>query len=107
MRRTWRMDMKRKRLLFSAMIFALVGANLTAAQVTISNTTVIDVRTGRSIPHRDVVIDGDRIASVRPTSTKTVGLGVIDGTGTFLIPGLWDAHVHTLSGGRERFYLRL
>src|SRR5262249_55640966 len=44
-----------------------------------------------------VIVEGDRIASVligamvkMPANTR-----LIDGRGKFLIPGLWDMHVHT------------
>jgi hypothetical protein len=43
-----------------------------------------------------VVIDGDRIADIRPSnaSDDLKGMHIIDGSGRFLIPGLWDGHVH-------------
>jgi imidazolonepropionase-like amidohydrolase len=43
-----------------------------------------------------VIITGDRIEAVGPSgSVPTSGNAlVVDATGKFLIPGLWDAHYH-------------
>jgi len=62
----------------------------------ITNVTVIDVRTGMRVPDQNVVVQGQRIAAVGPASTTPVPAGaqVIDGRGRYLIPGLWDMHVH-------------
>lgn len=58
-----------------------------------ANVTVIDavngVRTGRT-----VIYDGDEIISVEPDGASTNVAKTIDGTGKYLIPGLWDFHVH-------------
>lgn len=52
-----------------------------------------------SLPRRDytVVVQGSRISAVGPASAIAIpgGARVIDGRGKFLIPGLWDMHVHT------------
>jgi imidazolonepropionase-like amidohydrolase len=58
-----------------------------------------------SIPRLDqtVVIRGTRISVVGPSASTAVpsGARVIDARGKFLIPGLWDMHVHTsIVGGR-------
>jgi imidazolonepropionase-like amidohydrolase len=60
----------------------------------IRNVTVIDM-TGHS-PRRGmtVVIDGDRIAAVSRSAKYPDGSSVVDGSGKFLIPALWDMHVH-------------
>jgi hypothetical protein len=52
-----------------------------------------------SVPIRDgtVVVDGGRIVSVGSGSTVKVPANarVVDASGKFVIPGLWDMHVHT------------
>ncbi|NNU17531.1 amidohydrolase family protein [Parvularcula sp. ZS-1/3] len=64
---------------------------------------MIDVETGRVIPDQSVVIRGDRIVEV--ASQRRVVLArssrVISGEGLFLMPGLWDAHVHVFSAEGE------
>ncbi len=62
--------------------------------VAITNVTVIDAVSGVR-DSQTVVLDGDNIVSVMPSSDMPVNARqVIDGSGQFLIPGLWDMHVH-------------
>ncbi|HEY8130473.1 MAG TPA: amidohydrolase family protein [Thermoanaerobaculia bacterium] len=63
-----------------------------AATLAITRVTVIDTNGGA--PQRDVtvVIRDDRIAEI--TDKIVPATKVIDGRGKFLIPGLWDMHVH-------------
>jgi len=58
----------------------------------IQDVTVIDVAAGVARPHRNVVIEKDRITSLG--SVIPAGARIVDGRGKFLIPGLWDMHVH-------------
>src|SRR6266540_4033482 len=41
-----------------------------------------------------VVIRSGRIASLERSGSVPTGSNVIDGSGKFLMPGLWDMHVH-------------
>jgi len=75
---------------------ATTPSNLDNSPIYITHVTVIDTETGREAQDRTVVISGDRISEVKdskglkpPTGAKSV-----DGTGKYLIPGLWDMHVH-------------
>ncbi len=62
---------------------------------TIRNITVIDVEAGRAIPARTVVIENGKIARIADAASPAPAAGeILDGTGLFLIPGLFDAHVH-------------
>ncbi|MEQ9446130.1 MAG: amidohydrolase family protein [Rhodospirillaceae bacterium] len=65
-----------------------------ALAVAITNVTVVDAT--QQIENATVLFSGDILTAVGPSSTVTVpaSASVIDGTGKFLIPGLWDAHVH-------------
>jgi imidazolonepropionase-like amidohydrolase len=65
--------------------------------VAITHVTVVDVERAASRSDLTVVVNGPRIAAVGPAaSTKIpVGAHVIDGRGKWLIPGLWDMHVHS------------
>jgi imidazolonepropionase-like amidohydrolase len=66
----------------------------------LTNVTVVDVKTGRLRPGRTVTIEGGRIAAVTPfrARQKLVKGRQIDAAGKFLIPGLWDMHVHLAFG---------
>ena len=68
--------------------------------IAITNVTVIDTAGGPAKPNMTVVIQSDRIAAVGATGGTAVpkGARVVDGTGKFLIPGLWDMHIHTFFG---------
>jgi len=62
----------------------------------ITNVTIIDVRTGTAVPDQNVVVLGERIAAVGPASATPVPANaqILDGRGRYLMPGLWDMHVH-------------
>jgi len=88
-----------------ASALALSGAR---GSLVLENVTVIDVASGASLPGRTVVVAGEHIWDVAPAgrALTPANARVVDGTGKFLIPGLWDMHIHTLfgdwvPGGRE------
>jgi len=64
--------------------------------IAIEGVTVVDAVNGTRTGQR-VVTRGDRIVWVGPMGGDgPAAKRVIDGRGRFLIPGLWDAHVHFL-----------
>ena len=66
-----------------------------AQTLTITHATVIDTVTGKTQPDSTVIINGNRITTVAPsTQLKPTAGQVIDATGKYLIPGLWDMHTH-------------
>jgi len=64
----------------------------------ITNVTVIDVEDGGHLDDRTVVVNGKRIVAADAAADAVVPAGarIVDGRGKFLIPGLWDMHVHSL-----------
>jgi imidazolonepropionase-like amidohydrolase len=62
----------------------------------ISNTTVVDGSSTTPRSGMTVVIEGDRIHAVEPAGSIRFPrrAELIDGTDKYLIPGLWDMHVH-------------
>src|SRR5262245_15931946 len=68
----------------------------TTSPLVLTHMTVVEVRTGRLAPDQTVVIEGDKIASVGASKNAKLApdARVIDCTGLYLIPGLWDMHVH-------------
>ncbi|MCP5068944.1 MAG: amidohydrolase family protein [bacterium] len=74
-------------------ICAGCGNPPTPSGVAITNVSVIDASNGVRENHT-VVFDGDEIVSVGPAAETAGADVVIDGSGKFLIPGLWDMHVH-------------
>ena len=80
--------------LFCSLAYLLSACGAKPA-LAIENVTVIDAVNGVRENQR-VVVDGGRIVSVSAMSIELSAIETIDGTGQFLIPGLWDMHVHFL-----------
>lgn len=64
--------------------------------LTFEHVTVVDLRDGRLVPNQTLVVVGRRITALgtadsvqRPRQGR-----VIDARGKYVIPGLWDMHVH-------------
>lgn len=86
------------------LLFPLTLATLTACttpavvthDVLIVDTNVVDVNTGQISKHQTIAIDNGKITSIAPTSglshhrTETL----IDAGDQYVIPGLWDMHIH-------------
>lgn len=87
-------------------------AQLSAALqlIAISHVAVIDPATASITRDQTVVISGTRIHSVGPAASTAIPAGAraIDGRARYVIPGLWDMHVHTdVPGGRTLLSLFL
>jgi imidazolonepropionase-like amidohydrolase len=61
------------------------------------NARVLDVHAGAVQDTRDVLIVDGRIREISPAPIKTSHASVLDVRGRVLMPGLCDAHVHTIS----------
>lgn len=89
------------RLWTMAMGLAVAVARPAAAEpVTIDHVTIVDVADGKRTPDQSISFDGDRITAIGPSPAGGQGRR-IDGTGLFVLPGLWDMHAHS---HRERRY---
>jgi len=82
-------------------LLALLAASVASAQtVVISDVTVINPRKRTVQAHRNVIIESGRIRVIAAASSPVPkGARLIDGKQKFLIPGLWDAHVHLTKTG--------
>src|SRR6266436_7350763 len=71
-----------------------------AAQIVIAHVTVINPGAASVHPDSLVVINGDHITFVSHSVAVPLAKNtrVINGRGQFLIPGLWDMHVHSAFG---------
>src|SRR6266849_7822350 len=79
-----------------ALLFAQIKPQTQSKPVVFTHVTIIDATGAPSKPDMAVVITGDRITAVGKTGKVSVpgGAQVVDATGKFLIPGLWDMHTH-------------
>src|SRR5882672_8913781 len=68
--------------------------------VAVVHATVIDGTGAAPKPDQTVLVTGTRIAAIGSFSSIPIPLSAqtIDGSGKFLIPGLWDMHVHIRGG---------
>ncbi|MGB7404420.1 MAG: amidohydrolase family protein [Pacificimonas sp.] len=63
--------------------------------VRIRNVRIFDAKGGALTAAKDVVVSGDRIASIQPANSPTTeGETVIDGAGGTLVPGMYEMHGH-------------
>jgi imidazolonepropionase-like amidohydrolase len=84
------------RILPSLLVAISVLTPLAGAQtLTITHVTLIDVTNGRTQPETTVTLQGNRITNIAPsTGAKPIAGQIVDASGQFLIPGLWDMHTH-------------
>jgi imidazolonepropionase-like amidohydrolase len=65
----------------------------------ITDVNVVDVRTGEVRPDQVVVIERNRITTVGSKGTRYPrNAPTVNAKGGYLIPGLWDMHVHLVFG---------
>jgi hypothetical protein len=74
-----------------------------SSEIAITHVTIVDPGARKPQPDMTIIIRGREIASVGPArSLKSPSAAkVIDGTGEFLIPGLWDMHSHFRDAPRD------
>lgn len=72
----------------------------TADLLVLTNATVVDVRTGTLKPDQTVVLERNRIYSIGPSKSAKYprNADTVNCKGGYLIPGLWDMHVHLAFG---------
>ena len=65
----------------------------------IRGATVVDVMDGSLLPERTVLIAGNRIVAVGTINDVRIppDAELVEGGGRYLIPGLWDMHVHSVA----------
>lgn len=66
------------------------------ATLVLTHVTVIDTAGGPTRTDQTVIVTSGRIAEIGPAASlrPPKGARTIDASGKFLIPGLWDMHVH-------------
>ncbi len=77
-------------------VFGRQEASSGQTALVFTHVTVIDATGAPAKPDMTVVVRGDRIEALGKTSKLAVprNAQIVDATGKFLIPGLWDMHAH-------------
>jgi imidazolonepropionase-like amidohydrolase len=97
------------RLCFAFLTFwGSVSAFSQSSNVALTHVNVVDVRSGSVARDQTVLIAGGRISDVSGSGSVHIPTGsrILDAQGDFLIPGLWDMHVHT-DGNRRALQMML
>ena len=85
---------------FVAVIVWMILLNNSVAQkkvaTIIHGATIIDVEHGKLIPNKAIIINGQRIIAVinEQQANSYTSSNNIDAKGKFIMPGLWDMHMH-------------
>lgn len=79
--------------LAATLMLAACAPGAPPADLAIRNVTVIDA-VGGARPDRTVTVHDGRIEGVQDADEPVEAAEIVDGTGKYLIPGLWDFHVH-------------
>jgi len=96
-----------KQLLAMAVAAAMAATPAVAGRISadllVRHATVIDVANGKAITNQAIAISGGKIVAVGQDAVMARGYASrqsVDASGKFVMPGLWDMHVH-FGGGNE------
>lgn len=83
-----------------------VPAQAQTGRMALTHVTIVDVDSGGTRADHTVLVDGNRITWTGPSAQARIPAGarVVDARGRYVIPGLWDMHVHTSREGRARHF---
>jgi hypothetical protein len=93
-------------LLIMILPMLVIAQNKPAAQnrpLVFRNVSLIDMRSEQPQPNMTVLISGNRIAKIGKNIKIPKNAEVVDASGKFLIPGLWDNYTYTLEAVKNNF----
>ncbi len=73
------------------------------AQYYFTHINIVDVEKGKIIRDQTVCIDGNHIKSISSRVVENAKDKIYDCTGKYLMPGLWDMHIHDADDSSTRF----
>jgi len=76
-----------------------------SADLVIEDVVVINVETGETEPVDTIIIHDHSITHIGPRIVFDATAEIIDGQGAFVVPGFWDAHVHSVTAADWHFPL--
>lgn len=89
------------RLTIICLILLSISISANAQHYWIKNTNIINVENGDVLEEHHIEIKNGKIIRITDKEIIKGEAEVIDGTGKFIIPGLWDMHVHTDMVGKS------
>lgn len=94
-------------LFLPVLIVAQDDQNSPKRPIVFRNVTLIDMQSDQAQPGMTVIVSGHRISAIGKNIKIPKNAEVIEASGKFLIPGLWDMHTHAVStnGRTRRFWL--
>lgn len=92
---------------FVFLFTTIINAQSPPKRIFLRNANVIDVKTGNISSGSSLIIEGERIAAIGKNVKMQMGDSVVDATGKFIIPGLWDMHTHAFGKYTMAFPLLL
>lgn len=86
--------------------FILLGFQDVRAQydILVKNVTLISMRQNEVLQNKDVGITNGKITFIGNAPKEAKAKQMIDGTAKFLMPGLYDMHVHWTENNPERYF---
>lgn len=87
--------------LFAVLLFLSCKESSTGSyDILISNVKIVDIESGNVTTGKLILIEGDTISKIvdEEEINNFVARETLDGGGGFLMPGLWDMHVHFRGG---------
>ncbi len=69
------------------------------SQILITNATIIDVKSGKTVPNQSILIENDHIIKIAQSINSTQNTKTIDAQGKWIMPGLVDSHIHLFQSG--------
>jgi hypothetical protein len=88
---------------FLLVIFLFYHISSARSQYYFTHINIIDVETGKIIKDQTVCIDSNRITSISSHPVDNTKNTIYNCTGKYLMPGLWDMHIHDADDSFTRF----
>src|SRR5580658_2179224 len=80
-------------MLFRVVVCVCLCSCAANSDLLIRNATIINVSTGTAAPQRSILIHNAQIAAIG-RNIRAATARIVDASGKFIVPGLWDMHVH-------------
>jgi imidazolonepropionase-like amidohydrolase len=90
-------------MIFPTLIFAQANQPVQNRPLVFRNATLIDMRSEKPRAGMTVLISDNRIAKIGRNIKIPKNAEVVDASGKFLMPGLWDNFTYTLNAVKEGF----